>query len=950
MANAMTTVLEALGLRQHPGEKERPPEPPKFNRRAADKPVGERQLRKMYDRPRSFCDKLPWIEYQEEHGVFLFDDGISVGAMLDVEPVGTEGRSLGWKIQVRDAVERALQDSFEEYDDNAGPWVVQFYSYDQTHLEHYLEQLRQYVWPHAKGTEFSEDFLATMASHVRGAAKPGGLFTDPLSESAWSARVRRVHIAIYRRRPPRFKHPSGLSPQAECNEAVSRFTAALSSAGVRTRRMDGGMFHDWLFRWFNPRPDPVEDYEAFYRANAFVPMEQQPFGHCDFAEGLLTAWPRSDLKTQTWWFDGLPHRCVTTQRLRRVPDIGHLTGECKVGSNIGGSDADSRAKVWFDGLPEGAVLCQTVMIAPQDTLENYLNYLDGKSVGETAESEQTRADVSTAKGLLATGHKLYKSSLVVYLRGQDLPDLRTRFAQTCNQLQTVGILPLRDEEEQCGLDAYLLHLPMAYDPLLDGKTKFLRYTYAQHIANLAPLFGRATGTGNPGLNWFNRGGAPLTFDPLNLRDRKKNGHMLLLGPTGAGKSASLVSMLAQLLGIARPRIFVIEAGNSFGLLADYCASRGLSVNKVALKPGAGVSIPPFADAHLLLQEARSPRKEALSDLALEALDTLIEEDQEGDEQRDLMGEMEIIAMLMITGGDEREVEKFDRADRRVIRDAVLSAARAATAADRQTLTQDVRDALLAMACEAQDDGGGAGNGRRQARAEYMAQCIGLFCDGFEGELFNREGELWPEADLTLIDLATYAREGYGAQLAVAYTSIMNRINNLAEKYQYDDRPLVMITDEGHIITTNPLLSPYVVKVVKMWRKLGAWYWVATQNLEDFPNAAKKLLNMIEWWILLVMPKEEVEQVARFRDLTPAQREMMLAARKEPGCYTEGVVLASALEALFRSVPPSLYLALAMTEKDEKFERRKLMREHGITEVEAAMRVADRLDQKRGLAG
>ena len=127
----------------------------------------------------------------------------------------------------------------------------------------------------------------------------------------------------------------------------------------------------------------------------------------------------------------------------------------------------------------------------------------------------------------------------------------------------------------------------------------------------------------------------------------------------------------------------------------------------------------------------------------------------------------------------------------------------------------------------------------------------------------------------------------------------------------------MVTDEGHIITTNPLLAPYVVKIVKMWRKLGAWYWIATQNLEDFPDAAKRLLNMIEWWLCLVSPKEEIDQIARFKALTPEQKQLLLSARKEPGLYTEGVVLADTVEALFRSVPPPLYLALAMTEKDEK---------------------------------
>jgi hypothetical protein len=31
-----------------------------------------------------------------------------------------------------------------------------------------------------------------------------------------------------------------------------------------------------------------------------------------------------------------------------------------------------------------------------------------------------------------------------------------------------------------------------------------------------------------------------------------------------------------------------------------------------------------------------------------------------------------------------------------------------------------------------------------------------------------------------------------------------------------------------------------------------------------------------------MPKEEVEQIARFKDLTEVQRNLLLSARKEPG--------------------------------------------------------------------
>ena len=52
-----------------------------------------------------------------------------------------------------------------------------------------------------------------------------------------------------------------------------------------------------------------------------------------------------------------------------------------------------------------------------------------------------------------------------------------------------------------------------------------------------------------------------------------------------------------------------------------------------------------------------------------------------------------------------------------------------------------------------------------------------------------------------------------------------------------------------------------------------------------------------------------EHLTRFTDLTDEQRSLLLSARKEPGKYVEGGVLADNLDALFRSVPPPLSLAL-----------------------------------------
>ena len=57
------------------------------------------------------------------------------------------------------------------------------------------------------------------------------------------------------------------------------------------------------------------------------------------------------------------------------------------------------------------------------------------------------------------------------------------------------------------------------------------------------------------------------------------------------------------------------------------------------------------------------------------------------------------------------------------------------------------------------------------------------------------------------------------------------------------------------------------------------------------------------------------------------------------------MLSDTLEALFRSVPPPLALALAMTEKHEKAARAALMREHNCSELEAAYQIAASLTRR-----
>lgn len=892
------------------------------------KPVTKRETNAAYKRERSFIDFLPWVEYLEQDEVVLLEDGRSVGAVFELTPFGTAGRTQEYLAEVRDSFQEALQDSFDEFDND--PWVLQTYTFDQLDIDHLMRKIEAYVVDEAKGSEYTAAYLKCLGDHYRGITGPGGLFVDEaVTQAEWGGRVRRNYLVIYRRFEPKGKRAKSGNIDNELalsisglNDAVDKFTNGLKPTGAYLKRLSGPEFHGWMLDFFNPTTSMFGGDKRKFLAACGNHEDSLPYGD-QFAESLFYDYPRSDNDNKCWWFGDTAMRCVAIDGIRRRPSVGHVTGEIKRG------DATN---AMMDKMPEGSVFVSTMVVVPQDTLEEHIAEIESSAIGDNSESSRVRRDCDKAREILGERHKFYRAQFAVYVQAGSVEALDSRTSETRSLLLNYGFRAISLKDDFTALDNMIRNLPMVYSASQDAKEGWrgAQLTLVQHMANLSCVFGRSTGTGNPGVAVFNRGGEPVFFDPLNQADRQKNAHMLVLGPSGAGKSATLVSMLAHVMAVHRPRLFVIEAGNSFGLLGDWFASEGLTVNRVSLKPGSGISLSPYGDAHQLLSAPLEP--------------TLVEPEDgdEIDEHRDVMGEMEIVTQLMITGGEKREADRLTRSDKRVIRDAILEAAKKSDKESRVTLTEDVRDAFYAVSKGTDYDAD------TRKRIREMGDALGLFCDGFAGEMFNQAGKPWVEADVTIIDLATFAREGYEAHLAIAVVSCLNMINNIAERDQFGAREIVVTIDEAHIITTNPLLAPFLVKIVKMWRKLGAWLWSATQNMEDYPAEAKKMLNMIEWWMCLVMPKEEVEEIARFRHVDEAQRALLLSASKSPRQYTEGVIMSEAGENLFRNVPPSLMLMLAATEKHEKADRMRIMEKLGVSEVEAAKHLAIELDKARGI--
>ncbi len=922
---SLLTSLGLMGLKQ-------PTDPTQRKRRSTDKAPTQQRIRQQYERPQSFTNLLPWVEYDADDQVFLLDDGLSVAALFNLYPIGAEARSNDYLEALRDRLQTVLTSLPEE---NGNPWILQLYLQDEPSLGGLIDQMHAYVHPRAQDSTLTNAYLSVLKNHLADISTSGGLFVDKaVTGNPWRGQIRRIRCTLYRRttrnRPTRYGQQQ--TPEHELNAVCDKLTTSLSAAGVRSERCGGKQLYDWMLAWFNPAP-PMTEGDP-YRLQTLAPYPgdaDMPYGH-DFAEILMLGMPHSDHEEGVWWFDGLPHTIITVSNLRAIPAIGLFGAEREIGDYV---------YAVFDRMPENTILVMTITVRAQDEVRNHLAQIQRAAVGDSAEAKLAGQDAERAQMQMAKGNKLFPVQTAFYVRGDSLNDLYLKVNTVNALLLSNNIQPIRETDDLLSLDSYIRNLPMNFQHQHDQRlARRSRLLFSKHAASLLPLYGRSVGTGHPGVLMYNRGAEPLTFDPLNSEDRKKNAHALIIGPTGSGKSATLVYLILQMLALYRPRVFIIEVGGSFELLGKYLAEHDVTVNQVTLTPNSDISLPPFGDALKLLDEINAKQRDEQGKDVVRILEEELETDDDAleDGNRDLLGEMEIAARIMITGGDQREDDRLTRPDRLLIRQAILLAAHTVKTAGRdQALTEDVVTALRNLP-ELTDN--------RRERAGEMADGMALFCDGLAGQFFNRPGKRWPAKDVTIVDMGILAREGYDDQLTVAYIGLMNHIHDLVERRQNDERPTLVITDEGHIITTNPLLAPYVIKIVKMWRKLGAWYWIATQSLEDFPDASKKMLSMLEWWLCLVMPKDDLDHIARFKKLSDEQHALLLAARKSPGQYTEGVVLSDVLTALFRNVPPALALALGMTEKDEKAARHNLMREHHCTELEAVYMIADQIASKR----
>ena len=895
-------------------------------------PLSEAQQQQLFRADPSFVDYFPLVDYDEQSGTFLMDDGLNVGAVYELSPADLDAKPQGSLTLFNDALAMAMQQLPQEEDN---PYVIQLFLENapiQNLGDYLLRQLPQRL----RQDRLSLAVVEMMRCHHELLTHELGAFPDSRvsQEKGWRVSTQKIYLCVYRLESESYWKKSRKSPAKALNDDIKGFLLALNGLQVASRVVDDRRLINWLGGYFS--------CGHFNERSQTAHTERRKLANYDVGQECFAIQPEylRDEDPQhrgIWKFGARYLRYLTTNGLQNVPIDGCLT----LGQKNDSSDKKGSASIW-EQMPPGTMMTWTIVPQPKAQIDLKIDRIMASAQqGASAEANWATQQAQTAKEeSMRNNQRIYYCQIGAYISAPDKEELLDRTSVASNILGTSNCLSfIKPEYDLISQDSFIRALPFVYDFRHDRKAALrARMTYLSQLSATLPLFGSGKGSTHLCYLMFKRSGEPFMCNPFLKSDRARVAHQVVFGPTGSGKSATMNYMAMMSMAVNGARQFILDKGNSFGLLAQYYEAMGKKVARMTFNAASQDTFPPFFATREALREVLDVTQYEKAETAPrgdEDLDTV-------DDERSYLSEMLNVLKIMVTGGRQRDAESLTQSDLAFLQDALIEALEKAVDTDRaHARPQDVYEAMRRRADSEPIE-------TLAVRYRDFSAAVQLWTQGPRGRLFNQYGNGFDhDADLTLIETGSLTNEGNEDMFAVAGLSTLTNITALGERTQGDGRHTEVFVDEGHYWMHLPLLIRGMIQATKVWRKLGIWMIFATQDFSDFDQEAKKILSQSEFWWLLSMGEDEAAQVARFKDLTDEEKYLIRQAIIEKPYYTEGTVLSERFGCgLNRYIPPSLVLALAQTDQDEKSERKRRMREQGISELEAALQIGEEIDHKR----
>lgn len=902
---------------------------------------------KKYHLPPSISSNFSWESYDNDKRMMQFADGKSCGVVYELSGLSTEGQSLEYVDSIRDSMSQLISDIFPRYDEDKSPWVISFYLNDEVGLDEGFNHLKSYVHKRANDKPYSKLYLNWWKRHCDIASSKEGMFVDPNTNLTAKGCVRKVRFVAYRNITKKSDFRSARDASEELEQVCVGLETHFRNNKINYLKYDEQGFYKWMTRWLSPKPAGYKsDYD--YVSKNSLPADHEKSIGFDLTQSVFNATPVSDDKTGVWRFDGVLHKFIPILGFKRLPRSGLLTAELKQG--LGANSGFSAA---FDKFPEGSVFVLTSVLVNEQQLSTRIERIENRAKKSiTTEAEMAVREASTIKEMIVDKNFIFPTTMGLYIKDSDASSLSRTSALAMQLLSSLGLCPLDASQDLVGVDSYLRFLPFNYNYQYDKRYLF-RHKLAslKQIASIVPVYGRTRGSGHCGYTAFNRQMEMVNFDLI--KDKVNNAHALIFGTTGSGKSAFVLSMLAQAMAMYCPRLVMVDAGASLRHIVNLWKEMGYSTNIIDIqmtKPK--YSLNPFSETEALRNQLKhmARLKQSLEDYdtnlneKLNELTSNVNEHDLADDigERDYLIDFVAAAILMITGADKKEMDNLTRQDRYFILEGIKKATQLSQEKGfEEMIPSDLVDAFTVLSNEAHQEKG-AGSEQVAITYQTLRNNLSTFIDSPLNALyFNVRGNKLPEADITWLELGVLKddRAENEAPRALVFISLMNKTMTLAEKHKDSGRPTIFFGDECHIVTNKPITAASIVQCAKMSRKVNLWIWLATQNVGDFPAEAKKIVSMMEYLFVLYCDVKEREEIMRFRDLTVEQQQLIGTLQKEKGKYMENVLICNRGNYLFRNIPPREVLALAGTDGDENSLRAQLQKEYDCNQMEASLLMA-----------
>ncbi|CZG38154.1 conjugal transfer ATP-binding protein TraC [Legionella pneumophila] len=886
----------------------------------------EKTVRKRFADPLpSFADKLAIADFDDEHNIFLFADGKSLGSGFELGDIPAEAAAP----EYLQAVFNKVRDTFASVVPlhQTDPWVMQMFVQDDYSLDPVIDHIKSHVDDKLINSQITQDYLKRLQDLFKKMSRPQGLFVDPKTGQPYRGRRRRIRVLFYR-----LLNESNLDRQTafkDHQDIIAQVESKLRSPGLQLKRLTGKDYYQWWVRCFNPT-------NAENLLKQFPYPKSKPAGF-NLAQNIFFSPPESDDKG--FIFNGLKHRILYVDGLKEAPDIGLISRERPQAN-------PKHRYALLDTLPEGSIYSIQVVFSHDSSLDAHLTRLEKGVVGTSLKPSQVREDIKTARNELTMGNRLFWVNQAVFYRApndQEAKEIEKR-------LQDIFIEAKMPLLESCydihPLNSYLNALPFNFVPQFARQYLcYDRLMYASELAALLPVYGRNQGARHlPCFTFFNRLGEPVFFDLLHHDFVSQNSHCAIFANSGGGKSVLTGWMVQSLLAMKNARIVLFEMGNSFDRILTHCQKHGLKTKQLMLSNQKDKAVPlnPFCDAYKALPEISEQ-----SNHALELLEQLKKERSQPaneselnceDESRSYLAELALALRTMITEANEKEEQGFTLADEtlliEVLGDAIVESAKQNIP---QMLTEHVLQAFDERIKKESVP-------KKKERLQDMADRLKSYViNNSKSRFFNVPTDPLDDFDIFHIDISAIKDDK--GKLALVMVSLLPRILAMAERTQNDDRPMFLIIDEAHIQFEIDVIVSCALLIAKVARKLGLWLIPVTQNVADMSSAkATKILSLMETWIVLGLDENELKDIKQFKHLTPQQEALIRDIDSQKGLYAEAVLLGSRYQGLFRVIPPRYLLALLMNEKSEKVARGQLEKDYDV--LKAAEIMAEKLEQPK----